>query len=84
MEKAKLDKITNQIATAFCNPDTFYDYNGDQVPYLIDVIASLHNLLYEEVTGTRYNYMFHWSNKGGYNGIIDNLFDEEASNENNN
>ena len=32
---------------------------------VIDIIASLHNLLYESVTGKRYDYMFHWANKIG-------------------
>lgn len=45
-----------------------------EVVDLIDVIASLHNLLYEEVTGERYNYMFHWANKvGAY--CQDDIFD---------
>ena len=41
---------------------------------LIDIIASLHNLLYEAVTGERYDYMFHWCNKIGAD-CIDNIFD---------
>ena len=41
---------------------------------LIDVIASLHNLLYEEVTGERYDYMFHWANKVGAS-CQDDIFD---------
>lgn len=41
---------------------------------LIDVIASLHNLLYEEVTGERYNYMFHWANKIGAS-CLEDIFD---------
>ena len=32
---------------------------------LVDIISSLHNLLYEEVTGERYDYAFHWCNKSG-------------------
>lgn len=46
---------------------------------LIDIIASLHNLLYEVVTGNRYNYMFHWCNKIG-SGCIDNVFDSLIDN----
>lgn len=44
-----------------------YDY--------LDVIATLHNLLYEAVNGYRYDYMFHWTNKAGYNGLEDDIFD---------
>lgn len=53
---------------------------------MIDIIATLHNLLYEEVTGERYNYMFHWANKIGGD-CIDDAFDtlllnaEEKENE---
>ena len=41
---------------------------------LIDVIASLHNLLYESVNGEPYDYMFHWANKVGSD-CTDNIFD---------
>ena len=52
---------------------------------LIDIIASLHNLLYEVVTGERYDYMFHWCNKIGAD-CLDNIFDclEVEKNENTN
>lgn len=76
MDKENLDRITNRVATLFCDPATFYE--PCKVPDLIDTIASLHNLLYEEVTGQRYDYMFHWSNKAGYYGVLDNIFDEEV------
>lgn len=43
---------------------SFIDEDGDEVSEvdLVDIIASLHNLLCEAVTGNRYNYMFHWAN----------------------
>lgn len=41
---------------------------------LVDIISSLHNLLYEEVTGKRYDYAFHWCNKVGA-WTEDNIFD---------
>lgn len=44
---------------------------------LVDVIASLHNLLYEAVTGERYDYMFHWANKVGSD-CVDNIFDDDT------
>lgn len=40
-------------------------------------IASLHNLLYEAVTGERYDYMFHWANKVGGD-CLDNIFDDDT------
>lgn len=43
---------------------------------LLEVIASLHNMLYKEVTGEYYDYMFHWANKvGGH--VYDDLFKPE-------
>ncbi len=41
---------------------------------LTDIIASLHNLLYEAVYGKRYDYMFHHCNKIGAD-CLDNVFD---------
>lgn len=32
---------------------------------LTDVIASLYNMLHTEITGEKYDYMFHWANKIG-------------------
>lgn len=47
---------------------------------LVDIIASLHNLLCEAVTGNRYNYMFHWANKVGA-WTFDNIFDDDFKDE---
>lgn len=47
---------------------------------LIDIIASLHNIIYELVTGERYDYMFHWCNKIGAD-CNDNVFDKLLKNE---
>lgn len=47
---------------------------------LVDIIASLHNLLCEAVTGNRYNYMFHWANKAGA-WTFDNIFDDDFKDE---
>ena len=50
--------------------DDYYDID------LIEVIASLHNMLYKEVTGEYYDYMFHWANKvGSY--VYDDMFKKE-------
>lgn len=55
---------------------SFIDEDGDTVSEvdLVDIIASLHNLLCEAVTGNRYNYMFHWANKIGA-ACLDDIFD---------
>lgn len=48
-----------------------------------DIIASLHNELYNLVTGAYYDYMFHWANKcGGW--CEDDLFKSERDKEWNN
>lgn len=83
ISKEKLDAITNYlIAHVFRNgnimlcEDNFAD-DDDETP-LADIIASLHNLLYEAVTGERYDYMFHWANKVGGD-CLDNIFDDDKS-----
>lgn len=38
-------------------------YENDVDP--IEVIASLYELLHREVTGEKYEYMFHWANLTG-------------------
>lgn len=52
------------------NQDIMY-YQDQRI---IDIATSLHNLLYEAVTGERYNYAFHWANKIGSD-VSDNIFD---------
>ena len=81
MNKEQLDKITEDlILNIFRNEDTIYYFNSTTFLYLLDVIASLHNLLYESVTGQRYDYMFHWTNKIGYDGLNDDIYDEVIKN----
>lgn len=55
----------------------------DDVSDLVDVISSLHNLLFEAVTGKRYDYAFHWCNKCGAD-TTDNIFDIEIERVKNN
>lgn len=62
MFNSALDKISIEI--------------DNQEYYLIDVIAALHNLLYEARTGERYDYMWHWANKIG-SWCRDDCFDIE-------
>lgn len=51
-------------------------FDNDFHYFLLDVVASLQNLLNYAITGEPYNYAFHWTNKIGYNGIDDSLLDE--------
>lgn len=57
---------------------SYTDEDGNTVSEvdLVDIIASLHNLLCEAVTGNRYNYMFHWANKCG-SWCKDDVFDND-------
>lgn len=77
----KLREITNYIILEIMrNPDVMYDKFIDECEVdIIGVIASLHNLLYEAVTGAPYDYMFHWANKLGM-WCEDDLFDENSEN----
>lgn len=80
MTKEQLDKITEYLKwNVWRNDNVMFDNScieeGD-VSDLVDIISSLHNLLYEEVTGERYNYAFHWANKVGSD-VLDNIFDKE-------
>lgn len=84
MNRNELDKITNEVVGIMRDGNTFYSDNEEVKFLLVDVVASLHNLLYQEVTGERYDYMFHWTNKAGFNGVIDNMFDHVFEEENKN
>lgn len=86
MTTEKLNKITCYlIDNVWRNGNVMYDNRcieeGD-VENLVDIISSLHNLLYEEVTGKRYDYAFHWANKVG-SGVDDNIFDNLPQEEEN-
>lgn len=81
--KEELDAITHFLKVNIMRNDKimFDDAirgdNGYQDIDLIEVIASLHNTLYKEVTGEYYDYMFHWANKvGSY--VYDDLFKKEG------
>ena len=79
IDRKKMEEITSWlIDKIFRNPDILFNdaIRGEHEEDidLVDVIASLHNVLYESVTGYRYDYMFHWANKeGAY--CRDELFD---------
>lgn len=58
----KLLEITHFLQDeVFRNVDVMY-YTSEN---LTDIIATLHNLLWECVYGEPYNYMYHWANKIG-------------------
>ena len=82
MTKEELDNITVYIKdNVMSNSRIMFEdaVRGDDKYYdvdLIEVIASLHNMLYKEVTGEYYNYMFHWANKVG-SWVYDDLFKKE-------
>lgn len=48
---------------------------GDVDTSVIDIIASLHNIIYKLVTGEKYDYMWHWCNKIGSD-CDDTVFDK--------
>ena len=83
MTKEELDNITVWIKeNVMRNNKIMFDVairgdDGYQDIDLIEVIASLHNMLYKEVTGEYYDYMFHWANKVG-SWVYDDLFKKEG------
>lgn len=86
MTKDQLNKITEYLKeNVWRNGNVMYDNHcieeGD-VGNLVDIISSLHNILYEEVTGERYNYAFHWANKVGSD-VDDDIFDKLIKEEEN-
>jgi hypothetical protein len=82
MNNYELAELTNFIIRKIMrNSDLMFDDavrgdpDSDDVD-LLEVIASLHNMLYKEVTGEYYDYMFHWANKvGGW--VYDDMFKPE-------
>lgn len=83
MTREELDNITHWIKNNIMrDSNIMFDDNirGDCYEFqdidMIEVIASLHNMLYKEVTGEYYDYMFHWANKvGSY--VYDDMFKKE-------
>jgi len=82
----ELDKITDILVNGlYTNADIMIplytefppviDKDKDKYYYVSDIIATLHNLLYECVTGKKYDYMWHWANKCGM-WANDNIFEE--------
>ncbi|MBQ5769485.1 MAG: hypothetical protein IIV94_11490 [Clostridiales bacterium] len=78
----KMEEITGILINGlFRNSAIMYcemplvNYDGKRYD-LRDIVATLHNYLYEAVNGKRYNYMFHWANKVLAD-CDDNVFEEE-------
>lgn len=66
INKDQLRAITETlIEDVWRNDHVMYCIDDDTKSDLIDIVTTLHNLLYEAVTGAPYNYAFHWANKIG-------------------
>lgn len=88
MRKEELEKITEKIIYDVArNGDVMYHYYSipkEEIDEIIDTLIamlfSLHNLLYKEINGELYDYMWHWTNKIGINYIdhkwCDHYFDD--------
>lgn len=83
MSSEKLAEIREYIVNNIMkNPDYVFsdDVRGERDDMdidLLEVIASLYEVLHREVTGETYNYMYHFTNKvGGW--VEDGLFTEEV------
>lgn len=80
----KLEEITGILINGlFRDGEIMYcemplvEYDGKRYD-LRDIVAMLHNYLYEAVKGERYNYMFHWANKVLAD-CDDDVFEEEEA-----
>ena len=74
----QLMKITNIMKEKVWRNYNIMFEGSDEIGDLVDIATSLHNLLYEAITGKKYNYAFHWANKIG-ECCEDNFFDEEEA-----
>ena len=75
MDKKALDALTSDlIDNVIQNPDFVFDLDAEHNIDLLEIIASLHNILYKEVTGEYYDYMFHWYNKVAGGSLEDDLY----------
>lgn len=85
MTIVELEKITDKIKWDVARDEDVMHHSyltpkDDIIDTLIAMVFSLHNLLYKEVTGELYDYMWHWTNKIGINYIdhkwCDHYFDD--------
>lgn len=90
MTEKKLNAITEYLKeNVWRNHDIMFAMNTDNVSdidesfwKLLDIVTSMHNELYKEVTGDYYDYAFHWTNKIGACEPDDDLFEDMGSSEN--
>lgn len=84
MNEKQLDILTTWLKeqifmnTKIMFNDVMWDESidfGNVDTTVIDIIATLHNIIYKLVTGDNYNYMWHWCNKIGSD-CDDHAFDE--------
>jgi hypothetical protein len=84
MNKDQLEALTSWLKeNVFQNTDIMFneelceqEIDKDNIDTdLTDIIASLHNIIYNLVTGEQYDYMFHWCNKIGAD-CNDHVFDD--------
>lgn len=77
MTEEKLKEVREYIVDLMRDPDIMFDCEirgeGINSVDLMEVIASLYELLHQEVLHKSYNYMFHWANKTGA-WVTDDLF----------
>lgn len=83
MDKKQMRAITDWIIdNVVRNEEIMYDDSifdkaldcyGEKID-LVDIIVTLHDLLYEQIYGERYDYMWHWANKIGFD-CNDTCFD---------
>lgn len=78
--KEKLNEITGYLKRhVFMNGDVMFSdgrWSDDDEGDLVDIIASLHNYLYEAVNGSRFDYWVHWANKISAD-VIEDFFNSE-------
>lgn len=67
-----VDNIMRNPDVMFSN-DRYFNTGIGEID-LIEVIASLYEILHQMVCGETYRYMFHWANKCGA-WVEDNVFD---------
>ena len=74
LNKKQMDELTTDLMyNVFRNDDIVFD-TGEYTIDLLEIIASLHNMLYKEVTGEYYDYAGHHYNKVAGGWIEDGLY----------
>ena len=75
MDKQELNALTDDlIDNVFRNSDMVFDLDNEHTVDYLEVIASLHNMLYKQITGSYYDYMGHHYNKTAGGWLEDGLY----------